>query len=255
LTVQLISMMKNTNIFFLLFCLFLASCGDNEIEEPDETIYGYEYFPLEIGYTWEYQVDSVLIVQGGADNIFSTSFIQEKVVELLSEEGDEKTYKLERRYRADQDSEWRLQDVWQVARSDSRATRTEENLKFIKLVFPAVKDVKWDGNVFFDSNKEFTVAANSITIYQDWNYKIDDLGLSREYNGTTYPKVLRVSHIDEESLISRRFSEEYYAEGVGLVERYMEIFDSQNGNTSLSWLERAEEGFQIKQTLLSFSEN
>ncbi len=108
---------------------------------------------------------------------------------------------------------------------------------------------------FFDSNKEVTVAANGISVFQDWSYKIEDIDLSREYHGTTYPKVMHVSHIDQESLISRRFSEEYYAEGVGLVERNMEIFDSQNGNTSLTWLERAEKGFQIDQTLISFSKN
>ena len=128
-------------------------------------------------------------------------------------------------------------------------------LKFIKLVFPAIKGEKWDGNVFFDSNKLFTVAANNITIYQGWNYKIEEVDLSREYNGITYPTVLHVSHIDEETLISKRFSEEFYAEGVGLVERYMEIFDTQKGDTSKTWIETAEEGFQLNQTLLSFSKN
>jgi len=235
----------------LIFC----SCGDNVIENPDETIFGYEYFPIDVGYTWEYQVDSVLIVQGGSNNVISTSYIQERVSDLLSEEGTEKVYRLERSFRKDLDFEWRLQDVWQVSMDSERVTKTEENLKFIKLVFPAIKGEKWDGNVFFDSNKDFTVAANNITIYQGWNYKIEEVGLSREYNETTYPTVLHVSHIDEESLISKRFSEEYYAEGVGLVERYMEIFDSQDGNTSLTWLERAQEGFQLNQTLISFSKN
>ncbi len=140
--------MKTTYILLLGLLFLISSCGDNVIEEPDESIYGYEFFPLEVGHTWEYQVDSVVIFQGGSSNIFSTSFIQEEVTELLSEEGDEKTYKIVRRYRPDQDSEWILQDVWQVAKSDSRATKTEENLRFIKLVFPATKDKKWDGNVF-----------------------------------------------------------------------------------------------------------
>lgn len=235
--------------------LIFFSCGDNVIEAPDETLLGYEYFPIEVGYTWEYQVDSVLIVQGGSANETTTSYIQEKVSDLLSEDGDERTYRLERRYRKDLNSDWELRDIWQVSVDNERAIRTEENLKFIKLVFPAIKGEKWDGNLFFDSNKEFTVAANNIAIYQDWNYKIEDVGLSREYNGTTYPAVLHVTHINEESLISQRFSEEYYAEGVGLVERYMEIFDSQDANTSLTWLERAQEGFQLSQTLLSFSKN
>ncbi len=248
-------MMKTTYTLFLGLIFLMISCGDNVIEDPDESIYGFEYFPLEIGYTWEYKVDSVLIFQGGSSNIPSTSFIQEKVTELLSEDGDEKIYKLERRFRKDMNSDWYLQDVWQVSKNNTRATKTEENLRFIKLVFPAVEGEKWDGNVFFDANKEFTVAANDITIYQDWNYKIEDVDLSKTYNGNTYPKVLHVSHIDEESMISKRFSEEFYAEGVGLVERNMQIFDTQNTDTSFLWLERAEKGFQLNQTLISFSKN
>lgn len=247
--------MKTTYTLLLGLLFIITSCGENVIEEPDQNFYGYEYFPLDIGYTWEYQVDSILIFQGGNDNIVTSSLIQERVTELLSEEGDEKTYKLERRYRKDENAEWQLQDVWQITKSESKAIRTEENLKFVKLVFPALLDTKWDGNVFFDASKEFTVAANNITIFQDWNYKIESLDLSKTYNDVEYPMVMQVSHIDEESLISKRFSEEYYAKGIGLVERRMEIFDSQNGNTTLSWLERAEKGFQLEQTLISFTKN
>lgn len=247
--------MKTSNILFAFLILFLFSCGENEVEEPNENLFGYEYFPLAIGNTWEYQVDSVLIVQGGISNIISSSFIQEKVTDLISNENGEKLYRLERSFRPNQDASWNLRDVWQIGMTDTRATRTEENLRFIKLVFPAVKDERWDGNVFFDANKEFTIAANGVTIYQDWSYRIEETNLSRDYNGTTYNDVMHVSHIDEESLISRRFSEEYYVKDIGLVERNMDIFDSQNGNTSLSWLERAEKGFQLRQTLIYFTQN
>lgn len=248
-------MMKTIKLLLFCLVLFFISCGDNKIEDPNENLYGYEFFPLDIGYTWEYQVDSVLIVQGGISNIISTSYIQERITELISDENGEKVYRLERSYRSDLNANWTLQDVWRTAMTDSRATRTEENLRFIKLTFPAVQNTKWDGNVFFDSDQEFTIAANGIAVFQDWNYKIEDTELSRTYNGAEYNRVLHVSHIDEESLITRRFSEEYYAEGVGLVERNMQIFDSQNSNIELSWLDRAEKGFQINQTLLSFSTN
>lgn len=247
--------MKYINLLLFSFGFIYLSCGDNVIEEPDESIYGYEFFPLDVGYTWEYKVDSTLIVQGGSSNIVGTSYVQERISDLLSEEGDKKTYRIERSYKSNLNSDWTLQDVWQVSMDKTRAIKTEENLSFIKLIFPATKGKKWDGNVFFDSNKEFTVASNEIAIFQDWSYKIEEVDLSRTYNEVTYPKVLFVSHTDEESLISKRLSEEYYAEGVGLVERKMEIFDTQDGDTSKSWLDRAQKGFQLNQTLLTFTKN
>lgn len=248
-------MMKFTNTFFLILIILVFSCGENVVEEPDESIYGYEYFPLEIGYTWEYQVDSVIVFQGGDSNLTSSSFIQEKVVELIGETPNEKTYKLERRYKKSIENEWLLQDVWQVSISLENAIKTEENLKFIKLVFPALPGKRWDGNSFFDSDQEISVASNNIAIYQDWSYKIEDKNLSRTIGDITYDDVLHVSHIDEESLINKRFSEEFYAAGVGLVERNMIIFDTQNPDTSLDWLDRAQKGFQLNQRLISFSTN
>ena len=247
--------MKNVYILFIGIFLIMYSCGDNVTEELDDSIYGYEYLPLDVGFTWEYQVDSILIIQGGNSNIISSSFVQEKVVELISEESSSKTYRLERSIRSDQDSNWKLRDVWQISKDDTKVIKTEENLRFIKLVFPAVKGVKWDGNTFFDASKLFDVASNEVAIYQDWNYKVEEVEIEKTYNDILYSDVLRLSHVDEESLISRRFSEEYYAKDVGLVYREMEIYDSQNGDTSLSWLERAEKGFKLNQTLLSFSKN
>jgi hypothetical protein len=244
---------SNTYLFALMF--LAVSCGDSVIEEPDESLYGYGYFPVEVGYTWEYQVDSVLIFQGGDNNIISSSFIQEKVSELISENNDERKFKLERSHRNGGNEAWVLQDVWQVSIDNDKATKTEENLKFIKLVFPAVKGEKWDGNAFFDSDKEISVGANNMSVFQDWNYKIEEAGVSRTINDVIYSSALNVSHIDQESLISKRFSEEFYADGIGLVERNMEIFDTQKSDTSVPWLERAEEGFQLSQKLISFSTN
>ena len=248
-------MMKYLNTFLITLLFLVISCGDNVIEEPDESLYGYGYFPIDIGYTWEYQVDSVLIFQGGDSNITSSTFIQEKVTELISENNNEKIFKLERSYKHEIEEEWHLQDIWQVSMDNQKVTKTEENLKFIKLVFPAVKGKKWDGNSFFDSNKEFSVGANNIAVFQDWNYKVAEVGVTATVNDIEYPEVLVVSHIDEESAITKRFSEEIYANGVGLIERNMQIFDTQKLDTTVQWIVRAQEGFQLNQKLISFSTN
>ncbi|MDF1698772.1 MAG: hypothetical protein P1U56_23160 [Saprospiraceae bacterium] len=247
--------MKNYNILIIVFTVFVLSCGENVTEEPNENLYGYGYFPIEVGYTWEYQVDSVLILQGGNSNKATTSYIQEEVTELLSENEGEKTYKLIRSYRKDLDSDWLVQKVWQISKDETSATRTEGNIRFIKMVFPNSVGTKWDGNSFFDANQDFLVGADNIPIFQDWSYKIEDKGIERTINDTEYGDVLHVSHIDEESLIGFRFSEEYYIQGIGLAERNMQIFESQDGDTLKPWLERAEVGFQLNQTLLSFSAN
>ena len=247
--------MKNISYFFLSFCVFsMLACGDNVVETPDEGIFGYEYFPLEIGYEWVYAVDSVLIIQGGTGNIFSSSFLKEEITELISDVDGEKNYKLERSYRRDSTSDWRVTDVWTTSIGKDRAIKKEGNLSFIKMVFPAVDGADWDGHVFFDDNLDFPVAADFMTVYKDWEYTINDAE-PRSIGGTLYSDLKDVNHIDEITFISNRFSTETYAKDVGLVERKMEIFDTQNGDESLPWLDRAERGFQLSQTLVSFTKN
>ena len=201
-------MMKYTHTIYFALLFLVVSCGDNIVETPENINYGYQYFPVEVGYTWEYQIDSVLVFQGGDANIITSSFVQEKVTQLLSDDGNEKVYRLERSHKSKIDGSYALLDIWQITLDAEKATKTEENLKFIKLVFPALTNKKWDGNAFFDSDKEFSVAANNVTIYQDWNYKIEATGLSQTFNDIEYNDVLHVSHIDEESLINKRFSDE-----------------------------------------------
>ena len=247
--------MKRLPIFlFSVLIISIFSCGENEIEAPDESVFGYEYFPLELGYEWIYSVDSVLINQKGTNNVVSSSFLKEELIEVLSDSEQEKEYKLQRSYKKDSLSQWKIKNIWTIQRDGGRAIRSEGNISFVKLVFPAVDGTKWDGNVFFDDEKEFPVAAENLTVYKDWEYKINNIG-AKTIGGTLYPEVLDISHIDEVTFISKRFSTESYAKGIGLVERKMEIFDTQNGNESLPWIERAEKGFQLTQTLVSFKKN
>ena len=247
-------MMRILNYVILCFCLgtlLFFSCGKNEIEILDDSIFGYEYFPLELGSEWIYVVDSVLINQGGTNNIVSSSFIKEELIEVISDSEDSRKYKLQRSYRKDSLSQWWIKSIWTTQGDDRRAIRSEGNLSFVKLVFPAIDGTKWDGHIFFDDEKEFPVAAENLTIYKDWEYKMKDVG-TKTVGNILYAEVIDVLHIDQVSFISKRFSTETYAKGVGLIERKMEIFDTQNGNESLAWVDRAEKGFQLTQTLVSF---
>ena len=88
--------MKNLNILFLAFVFVFASCEESTVEEQDAAFFGYEYFPVEVGYLWEYEVDSVLILQGGFSKIISSSYIREEITNLISENGGERRFRLDR---------------------------------------------------------------------------------------------------------------------------------------------------------------
>lgn len=247
--------MKNQLLLLSLAIVCALSCGENEIEDPDQSAFGYEYFQVDVGHEWIYNVDSVLIGQGGLGNIESSSQVRERITDLISDEDGEKTYRLERSHRRNDSTTWNVTDIWTIATTDERVTKTIENLTFVKMVFPATDGVRWDGNVFFNDEESFPVAQENLKIYQNWDYEVQSRDVPMKVGEIDYDNVLRVNHIDDETQISRRFSYEKYAKDVGLVERYMEIFDSQNRIDSEPWVDSAEKGFFLHQTLVSFTKN
>lgn len=240
-------------LFVMTIAFLLPSCGENEIEPTDPSVFGYEYFPVSVGNEWIYQVDSLLIGQGGFANVESSSQVKEVISEVISQSDDEIVYRVERSARPDSTSIWRLTDIWTVSTTPTQVTKTIENLKFIKLVFPAVQGARWDGNIFFDANSLYPVGAENLRIYQDWSYRID-IESSAVISGEIFDDVALVSHIDQETFVSRRYSTERYVKGIGLVERQMEIYDNSSGKADgITWEDGAEKGFRLLQRLISSS--
>ena len=99
-------------------------------------------------------------------------------------------------------------------------------------------------------------------VFSDWDYTFSEMGLSVQQADLSFDEVITVQQADSDSATEYRFAKEQYAPGVGLIYREWFIADSQcnyccGGVTSPScqstiWEERAEEGFILKQTLLSF---
>lgn len=121
-------------IWLLLAALFVASCS-SETEEPDID-FGYEYFPVTIGLTNTYQVDST-VYNLFADTVFTRSWeVQETIVSEDVDGEDRPRYRIEQRRRQD-NSAWSglTPTIWYAVRTDQVAERLEDNLRFLKIVF------------------------------------------------------------------------------------------------------------------------
>jgi hypothetical protein len=67
-----------------------------------------------------------------------------------------------------------------------------------------------------------------------------------------YPSVCTVNQVDLEDKITRRYAEEKYAKGIGLVYKKMIVLNTQKFDSTEPWELKAEEGFILEQVLLSF---
>jgi len=206
-----------------------------------------------------YDVDSTIYDIVGGNNVSVTVNsiqVKEEVTDSFPDNEGRTVFRIERFERNDESEEWRIKDVWTAAITERQAERTEENLRFIKLIFPVSENTNpWDGNRYIDENTVISVAGESIIIFKNWLYEYHEIGGSLNVGPFTFDDVVTVYQANEKNLIELRRSFEQYAKGVGLVNRKIEILDTQciDPCSTQTWAEKAEKGFIVEQTIREYN--
>lgn len=235
-------------LFSTLAVVVILSCN-KETQPVDESTFGYDFFPITKGKSWIYASDSIIYDNGGTKIDTFSSFIKEEVGDSFVDETGITVYKLNRFFKRNANDIWSRTNTWTTYTDKTRAIRTEENLKFIKLVFPLKKGLRWDGNVFLDEDIKIDVAGESIEAYKNWKHKIEEIDENFNFNGTDV-KSVRVNLVDDASIIDRRKVTEYYGQGIGLLKKEMIILDSDGSRPNDPWEKKAQKGFIHTLTLI-----
>jgi len=245
--------MRKLNIFLIIISgiFFFYSCGST-LDSYQNSDTGAEYFPLEIGNTWIYSVDSIVYDLDGTVVDTIHDIVKEKITNTFTDEEGIKTFVLERS--SQKDADWVVRDIWSASLNKTQAIRTEDNLRFIKMSFPVNKNKSWDGNAYIDTQNQIVkIAGESIKMYEQWYYRYLDIDIEETIGENTYDNVVVVQQVDKETKLEKRYSEEKYAKNIGLVYKKMIILNTQNNNETVPWAQKAEEGFILEQKLISYS--
>jgi hypothetical protein len=243
-------MMKFRHLLLFGILILAGSCT-NTIEDYNPDDPGTAYFPLQTGHSWTYQLDSVVYDNNGLKVDSISTIIREKITDTFTGESSGTIFRVERSIL--KNNQWVITDIWTASMDDRLAYRTEENLRFAKLSFPVQEGVTWNGNAFFDPDIITKIAGEPLRIYQNWgDYNYTSVDSPETIGNHNYDRICTVVQADLEDRISRRFSAEKYAYGTGLVHRKMIILNTQKFESNEPWSEKAEEGFILEQTLLSF---
>ncbi|MEO6037675.1 MAG: hypothetical protein ABIQ93_04620, partial [Saprospiraceae bacterium] len=162
---------------FLLIMLFLAACGDRQIAIPKpQDQEHYAYFPLQIGKYIVFAVDSIVYDFGPGGGIVQDSshtLRREEITDTLRDLTGQLLYRIERSERPDVNAPWELRNITTAARTGSQAIRTEDNFRFLKLIFPMDKRSEWDGNLWVDQGFEIEIAGERMRPFTNWHYEVD----------------------------------------------------------------------------------
>jgi len=163
--------------------------------------YYYSYFPLEVGSWIQYDVLDIIHSQLGSD----TAVYQLKEItteEFLDNEG-RLTYRIERYWRDDSNSNWSIKDVWYSNKTTTTAEKVEENVRFTKLIFPINTAKYWDGNAF-----------NNLG---EWEYYYDSLHKPKLINNLSFDSTITVIQRDNQNVVEYEKVKEVYAVDIGLI--------------------------------------
>jgi hypothetical protein len=95
----------------------------------------------------------------------------------------------------------------------------------------------------------------------NWGYEVDSIDIQAFVGPFSFDSTLLVTEADDSNIIEKRFSRARYAKHVGLVWREQWILDSQYCNQfpvpadceTLPWEQKAEKGYILRQTVISFN--
>lgn len=222
---------------------------------------GYEYFPLEVGQSRLYAVDSIIFDPSIVGIIPDTlsGFFREDIVDTLRDNTGALVYRIERYYRKINTAPWQIHSVVSSSLGEQEAVYTENNLRFIKLRFPLQEGLEWDGTAYFPERVDIEVAGETIDFYKGWTNTVLEKQAEYTSNGQLATDVFVVETANLQNNIQYRAGTEVYAPGKGLIYQEVQVMDTQctfccNGDfafcNSLPWVEKAEKGLILKKRLV-----
>ncbi|TAE09365.1 MAG: hypothetical protein EAZ95_16060 [Bacteroidetes bacterium] len=209
--VQKMKAMKQKIACLLCIVGFLqfSSCANEELQ-PDEALLGYDYYPVDIGLFYDYEIKQTSYFPN--DPTTNETFqIRELLESTFTGVDGIGNYKIQRYKRPTSDLPWALDSVYSVRRDKFNVTRSENNRLFLKLAFPLAVGKAWNGNQFNEFRKD--------------DCKVTDMDVPYKINNFTYDKTLKVELANDSSLVYQDRRHEIYAEKVGLVYKSTKILN------------------------------
>jgi hypothetical protein len=260
-------------VYTFLASLCLASACNDRMTLPSPDM-GYQYFPLEVGQSWDYRVDSIVFddrPNGNALDTFS-SFLRYQVRDTFIDLLGEKAYEIVLSHRQSSDDPWQAHAIWTAKRTTDDVQLNEGNLRFVKMRFPLRPGVLWQPTTYIDASTEVPVGTELIEAYTNWQGAVLSIGSAEVIGDFDFDAVMTCMQADDDNQLERRFVREKYARGVGLVERMDTILDSRckrlgqleqclviNNNvtppdtTFEPWIQQGEKGYILHMVIIGFN--
>jgi hypothetical protein len=211
--------------FFIIFAfagvLFFFSCKKTEMPAypaPND------YYPLRIGASFTYRVDSTVLAPFGSALLVVSHDLKDSIVSTFNDDAGRLSY-LVYRFITDtlQTQPWQYISTYFITPTSTDIEVVDENnFRFIKLVTPIAAGRSWLGNAYID-----TKSVNSNVQYLDgWNYTYENVNMPDTVQRGIIDSTVTVLQQDESTpgdfstsdlYYEKNYSVEVYGKGIGLI--------------------------------------
>ncbi|MFI5221376.1 MAG: hypothetical protein ACHQK8_03545 [Bacteroidia bacterium] len=197
---------------FIFISTLVISCKKNDSTNSNVDLTT-DYFPVDVGHFWIYDVDSIILDNNSGSTVIDSSHhfqYKEIITANIMDDMGKPAQRLERYFRQnDSDTTWRNVNTWVIQRDNLRAQKIEENVRFVKLIFPLSLNLQWDGNMFNN--------INSLNNRTPQMYSVNFFDRPFSVNGNSYGKTLKVIEYVDTNAIEEIVQYEIYSRGIGMI--------------------------------------
>lgn len=186
----------------------LFSC--NKFESQPAVEMGFNYFPLKIGATISYNVDSTAYNDFNNSTTNYSFKIKDSTAQRYFAANGDTTYRIER-YKKIGNGNWAFQKTIARRIVQNRAEEVLDNMTFVRLIFPINIERTWNGNAY-----------NTL---EPWLHEITELDAPFTTGNKILQETLTVNQNYENNLIREDIYQETYAKNIGMVDKQVRAID------------------------------
>lgn len=220
----------NRILLFFSFLVLLYSCNKSNETYTDGSK---DYFPLTIGRQVIYELDSILWNDFTCKTDTHHYEMRWTITDTFRDNASRLCHTIDVEIRDSANAGWKMHRVMYVTANKTRLEYQEENLRFIKLIFPVADDRIWDGNVEISTN------TSEYQFLQSWEYAYANAAQPYDNGIRQFENTVTVNAMDKEEndpetdpYAYKIFAQEVYAKDVGMIYRKMTywVFDENVSN-------------------------
>ena len=218
-----------------IVAVLAISCDSSE--DSDLIDVGKDYFPLKKGLYQIYDIYEINYVLGVPETLEYE--LKTQVVDSFRTLEGEYKYVIYRSKRDSPTEEWTYLDTWSGEANNHEAVMSEENISYLKLIFPIAQGTEWDGNKY--------------NIGEADDYLLEEVNTTYTFNDLNFDDCITVNledFVDVITAVDQR--KEIYARNIGLVyKETTQLKYCTDTDEGCLGQQEVESGFIFKQSIIS----